>query len=238
MKLQIQTTQNVEIEYEVAGVGHRIGAVCIDIMVVVVYWAIILMVRFWILSPSMNNDAIFWIAATIPWFFYDLISEVTLNGQSIGKKMLKIKVVRLDGAEPTIGNYIMRWMIGILELKMFMGMIALVAMLVNGKGQRIGDIAAGTTVVLLRPTATLRDTIFTEVDDDYIPTFTGVDSLSDRDIAIIKEVVNSRENRSNPAIINALCSKVRGVLDVETDLPPVKFLRTVVKDYNHITSRM
>jgi uncharacterized RDD family membrane protein YckC len=233
MKLQIQTTQNVEIEYEVAGLGHRIGAFGIDFIIVVIYWTIVL----WIGGSSGISDSIYWVVVAIPWFFYDLISEIAFNGQSIGKKMLKIKVARLDGGEPTIGNYLMRWMLGILELKLFAGTIALVMILINGKGQRLGDIATGTTVVLLRPTATLRDTIFAEVDEDYLPTFTSVDMLTDRDIAIIKEVVNSRENRSDPVIINALYRKVIEVLEVETELPPVKFLRTVVKDYNHITSK-
>ena len=234
MKVQILTTQNVEIEYETASLGERIGATLIDMLILFAYSFVVLAGVVQSIAHRSDDTAFtLMVVLVLPVLLYDLLCEIFMDGQSLGKKALKIKVVKLDGTQPGIGSYLLRWLLRFVEVWGSSGVIAAVVILVNGKGQRLGDLAAGTTVVKLKPTATLADTIFAQIDPDYVPTFPQVTRLNDRDIAVIKEVINSREQRQNPVVLNTLVRKVKEVLEVDTDLSAPKFLKTVVKDYNH-----
>jgi uncharacterized RDD family membrane protein YckC len=247
MKVQIQTAQNVEIEYDIASVGSRIGARFIDILAIIGYYVILfLMVS--ILTRSGFFDrlddgsgigvAIYYMLILVPPFFYNVVCEIFMDGQTLGKKAVQIKVVKMDGSQPSVGNYIVRWLIGLLELNIMIGAIALVTVLVNGKGQRLGDLAAGTTVVKLKPPVTLEQTIYAQVQENYTPVFPTVTNLSDEDVAVIQEVLSSPDQLGNAVVVGTLTRKIKEVMNVESDLPTTKFLRTVVKDYNYYTGRM
>lgn len=239
MKVQIQTAQNVTIEYEPADVGHRIGAAFVDLLVQGAY--VVAIVLFMVnLNPSTLGGLgiIFFILAYSPLLFYHLLFEVFMDGQSIGKKAVNIKVVRLDGSQPTLGNYVMRWLLGLIEKNFFFGIIALITILVSGKGQRLGDMAAGTTVVRTSSKVSLADTIFVPTAVDYTPRYPQVVQLNDRDVAVIKEVIDSPTHAENEVMLRVLVDRVQGVMGVVADLPPLAFLRTVVNDYNHITSQL
>ena len=69
------------------------------------------------------------------------------------------------------------------------------------------------------------------IKEDYEPTFRQVTKLSEQDIQIIMEVLTG-----DVRAVETLREKTRQLLEVNTDLPPVKFLYTVVKDYSHITA--
>jgi len=240
MKVQIQTTQNVTLEYEVADLGHRIGATLIDWFILTAY-VVGVAVTYPLLVTSGDDESFALVMSTIvflPLILYNLGCELFLNGQTIGKRTLGIRVVRLDGRQPTLGGYLMRWILGFVEIYLFMGIPAMIGILMSDKGQRIGDRAAGTTVVRTRPAATLDDTIFVPVSEDYEPTFVGVTRLTDSDVAVIKEVIDSSTHSQNATIVSTLSGRVEEVIGSTTELPPLVFLRTVVNDYNHITSRL
>ncbi len=241
MKVQIQTTQNVDIEYEVASIGDRIGAFFIDGLILFGYGFLVFLLLSSLFADSQRVDEMLGVVVTVlmlPILLYDLLCEIFMDGQSFGKKLVKIKVVKMDGSQPSIGSYLLRWLLRFIEIWTTSGAIAVLTMLINGKGQRLGDLAAGTTVVKIRPAVTLADTIFTQVDDDYVVAFPQVVRLSDDDIAIVKEVIGSREQRENPVIVNTLVRKIKEVLEVETDLSAAKFLKTVVRDYNYLTGKV
>ncbi len=238
MKVQIDTTQNVVIEYDLAGVGERVGAAVIDMILLVLYAYAGIFITI-ALAQNMDEDAVTWlmfIIVGVPFLFYHPLSELLMNGQSIGKKLVKIRVVRLDGTQAGIGNYLLRWLISWVELTATFGSVALVTVMANGRGQRLGDIAAGTTVVKVAKAVNIRETIMARVDPDYQPLFPQVQKLNDGDIAVIKEVIGSRERIRNPIIMPTLVRKVESVLGVENTQAPLTFLRTVVKDYNYYTS--
>jgi uncharacterized RDD family membrane protein YckC len=242
MKVQIQTTQNVDIEYEVANIAERVGAWAVDALIlfgyVVVVYAIFI---FMILKDHLLNETsatVALIIAAIPFLFYELICETLMNGQSFGKKVFKLRVVKLDGSQPEIGGYFLRWLLRFIDIWPLFGTIGLTTILFNGKGQRLGDLAAGTSVVKIKPAVTLSDTILAKVDDDYVPTYPQVMALKDEDIAVIMEVLTSRDYRDDPVIVRALVTRVQDTLGVTSELTPKKFLRTVVKDYNHYASLM
>ncbi len=239
MKVQIQTTQNVDIEYDLANVGDRIGAALIDNVIRAVYAIIAIMVMAPMLATAQMEESgsmmvgMYFLIVLLPVLTYSPICEILMDGQTFGKKALQIKVVRLDGNRASISAYLIRWLLSLVEIFAFNGGVALASILVTRNGQRLGDIAAGTTVVKVRRMVSLSQTIFARIDDDYTPVFPNVTTLGDRDIAIIKEVITSRERASNPMVLGRLSRNVKQALGVDTDLPSLKFLRTVVKDYNY-----
>ena len=230
--IQVETTQNITIDYEVASVGDRIVATIIDNLIMASYLISIVMMFNAHINDHFNGGlSVVAIFLCFPLIFYHLLAEIFMNGQSFGKKAMKIKVVKLDGTQATLGAYFLRWLIGLVER----GLIGFIAVLASGKGQRLGDMAAGTTVIKLKSRVKLKDTILNQVVEqpNYIIVFSEVSKLSDKDIAIIKEVMDTAQRTYNWSAIEQLAAKIKEVMGVYTNLSPMDFLNTVLKDYNH-----
>src|SRR5687768_7461337 len=98
--VRIQTAQNVFIEYQPASIGDRILATLIDSVTIYSY---VIMASFLLGALEVNEIWVYIVILGVPFLFYDLVSEILLDGQTIGKKARNIKVVKLDGTQPTIG---------------------------------------------------------------------------------------------------------------------------------------
>src|SRR3546814_456767 len=129
--------------------------------------------------------------------FYHLVCEIFLNGQSIGKRSMGIRVLKKDGTQPSLGDYLMRWIFRPIDCTIGWGSVALICILINGKGQRLGDIAAGTTVVRTRHRTHLADIQIRESTPNYTVTYPEVISLSDQDIGTIRDRKSTRLNSSH-----------------------------------------
>ncbi len=234
---QIETAQNVSIEQNVANVATRIGSYLIDLLIIVGYYVIAI----WIfegLDLSLGMDIwVVYMLLGIPVFFYNLLFEVLMNGQSPGKYVNKIRVVKIDGSKPTFGSYVLRWMLRLIDISLASGSVALLTILLNGKGQRLGDIAAGTTVITEKKRITIEDTLVADIPLDYIPTFPQVTMLSDTDIQTIKELYRSARRKGNHSVILKLYTKVIGITDIKTELKPIEFIDIVIKNYNYYTQQ-
>ncbi len=230
--IKIQTTQNVDIEYEVASVGDRILATLFDYLFFFAYFLL------WSLIGALTNGALFESIAVVliialPILFYDLACELIFQGRSFGKMIMKIKVVKLDGTQAGFGAYLLRWLLRIIDTRLFSGVIALIAIVVNGKGQRVGDMAAGTTVIKMKQKITLNDTILNKVKSDYTLVFPEVSKLSDNDIDIIKDVMRVSLRTNNVAAIKKLADKTKATMGITNSMPDAQFLSIVVQDYSH-----
>ena len=216
--------------------GDRLMAALLDYFLLFCYLTVVQ------IAASAVGSTALWILLILPYFFYFLACEVFLDGQSIGKKARHLKVARLDGVPPTLGNYVIRWLLRFVDIDLTLGMAALFSIFISSKGQRLGDLAAGTTVVKIKPRLSLRDTLFTQLDDTYTPTFYQVETLDDSDITTAKDVLNTlvRESKSHTTFL--LGTKIKTALEqkmgLQSDLPPVDFLRTVIKDYNYVKGKV
>lgn len=237
--VQIQTAQNVGIRFEVAGLGDRVVAALIDYLFLSVY---LITVYFVIFAAGAADSLALLSLASLPYLFYFLVCEVFFDGQSIGKKMSRLKVARLDGDQPTVGNYLLRWLLRPIDIGISSGLIGLVSILVTRHGQRLGDLAAGTTVVKLRPRTRLGDTLYARLEDEHTLTFTQVDRLDAHDVETAKEVLNTLtlERRSHETYTLGLRMKaaLEQKMEVSSDLSPAQFLRAVIDDYNHVAGRV
>lgn len=235
--INVRTTQNVFIQYPVASLGDRILAYFIDVLIIFVY--AILAIMFFV-GIELNSIAVFFMTIAIPAMLYPLLFEIFMNGQTPGKRQMRIQVVRLDGTPPTFGNYLLRWLLRLIEIDLFSGAIAMIVIAVNGKGQRLGDVAAGTAVIKLvqRNEAAARQVFVTAEDTNYVVTFPDVTRLTDQDIEVIQQALSVNRETGNSKPVMLVADKIKALLSIETELPPVKFLYTVVKDYSHLTSRL
>mgnify|MGYP003735981669 CR=1 FL=1 len=232
--VRVRTTQNVVIDYPLAGLGDRIAAFLIDSLILIAY-AVLCSVAFDQLA--IHTDWINTLIVSIPYLLYHLLFEIFMNGQSPGKRQRKIKVVRLDGTSPTIGNYLLRWFFRLIEVTLLQGALAMVSIASSKKGQRLGDLVAGTTVVkLAKEEEVTADSVFTLVDETYAPTFANVVNLSDRDIEMIQQALQVNRETGNMKPVMLLIDKLKTLFGIDADLPPIKLLYTVVKDFTMLTA--
>jgi len=242
--IEIQTSQNVNIEYPVASIGDRVAAGAIDYLIMIGYLVAMILI-FSILLEITRGSGIYYPAAYfiilfLPLFFYHFLCETFLNGQSFGKKIMKTRVVKLDGTQAGIGSYFLRWLIAPIDIYMTYGSVGIITMLINGKGQRLGDLAAATTVVKLKTAVRLEDTILKYTPKDYQVRFPQVKLLTDKDVAVVKEVIDMGFKFPDVMTYENILSRTKDVIEnktgIESTLRPRTFLDIVLKDYNFLNN--
>jgi len=242
--IRISTAQNIDIDYEIAGLGERIAARCIDLAGFLVI-GIVAMILIGAASYSMSSNAamvVFFIFMAI-FAFYDLVCEITMNGQTLGKKVLKIKVISIDGTQPTFGQYIFRWLFRMIDFgfPFGWGVVALVSVAVTKNHQRLGDILAKTTLIKTQPRTEFSNVAFSfNLPEEYEPQFKEVLHLNDRDIELIHEVLTGYYQTGNAELIYAMAAKTKEhiFVTIPGGMNELQFLETVLKDYNHLTATM
>jgi uncharacterized RDD family membrane protein YckC len=235
----IETSNNVEINLNAASLSHRILAYLIDILLIIVY-SIFFWITFTIIESSI--DQAWWtpllvvVAFVLPLLLYHLLMEFFNNGQSVGKMVMKIKVVKLDGSQPSLGNYLLRWLLRPIDL-FFYGSVAILTIILSKAHQRLGDMAAGTIVVQNKPKVTLDELSAFLNDDSYIPVYQNANLLSQAQINVIKDALFKYQTSVDSSLLMDLAPKVKSLLNIENNSPEYKFLYTIVKDFENLNSR-
>lgn len=233
--VNIQTTQNIQLEYELAGLGERILAFVIDLTIVFSLWLLISFISAQTgLQPPVFVQVLFAAFA----YSYRLICETFLNGQTLGKMAVHIKVVRLDGGSPSLANYFLRWLMEIFDF--FIIGLGVVFIILNKNAQRIGDILAGTTVVKMRKvsaTNVRNKTLMDQVDENYEPVFFEASHLSDQEVQLIKAALNAYRSDAVKRPIQTLEKKLKEKYKINSELTTVKFLYTLLRDHTYYVTR-
>jgi uncharacterized RDD family membrane protein YckC len=234
---QIETAQNINIHQNVAHITTRIGSFLIDLLIIISYYILLIFIMSWLnLNFGIQQWAISLILS-LPMLFYTLIFETLWDGQTPGKRINKTRVVKLDGSKPTLGNYLLRWMMRIIDIQMATGSVAVLTILLNGKGQRLGDLAAGTTIISEKKRVTLQEVLLADAAEDYSPTFPQVTLLSDADAQTIKKLYHTALQKRKHAIIIKLHERIIEITGIKTELKPIDFLKVVLTDYDYYTQQ-
>lgn len=244
-QLSITTTQNVNINFTAASVGDRIIGQLLDIMVIVAY---IISISYILDSTGFSDNLDFkdsWSTRAVyimifsPVIIYSLVQESLWEGRTIGKKIMKMKVIKIDGYQAGFGDYLIRWLFRTIDVLIGSGIIGLIFIATNKKSQRLGDMAAGTAVISLKNKININHTILQELQDDYVPVYPEVIKLSDNDMRIIKDTFETCLQTKDYVTISKMRKKIIDVTGItynsNTD---VEFMRTVLKDYNFYTRNM
>ena len=244
-QIAINSSQNVNINFNIANIGERIAAFMIDMAIKSAYYIVIylLFVRVFnlgIVLDKMDNwsAAAVMIVITFPIQIYTLVCESMMEGQTFGKKVLQIKVVKIDGYQASFGDYLIRWFFRLIDMGIIF--IGFFSMVISRNNQRLGGIASGTAVISLKNKINISHTILENLKEDYVPTFPQVIALSDNDVRIIKENFLKAQKVNDQVIIRKLGDKIKQILKLEIDktrMTERQFIDTVIKDYNFYTGK-
>ncbi|HVH63069.1 MAG TPA: RDD family protein [Candidatus Dormibacteraeota bacterium] len=147
--LVVATPERVSFEYQVAGLGTRAVAQMLDLLIV---FGILAAVYFAALAFSaVGSDTAGYLIALIGSFVvlfgYFWTSEALWSGQTVGKKVFRLRAVGDRGEPMTFIQAAIRNVVRLIDFLPYAYGIGLVVLFANGKGKRLGDLAAGTVVV-------------------------------------------------------------------------------------------
>jgi uncharacterized RDD family membrane protein YckC len=244
-QLSIKTTQNVNINFTAASVGDRILGQLLDSLVKIAYGIMVyIIVQIFSLDnlfDGLDQWSIIAIISVIglPVMFYSLIQESLWEGQTIGKKLMKVKVIKLDGYQAGFGDYLIRWLFRLIDISVGNGVIGLITIVSSSKNQRLGDMAAGTAIISLKNNININHTIIQDINSDYLPTYPLVIKLSDNDVRIVKETFETAVLQKDFVTLSKLANKISTVTGIKnTSGTDTDFIRVVLKDYNFYTQNM
>lgn len=254
----ISTPFNISLEFEIAPFHKRLGAYFIDLVILLLYMYLMKYLIYIITDIAFEEAyTIDILLICIPMLLYHVVCEITMYGQSLGKKALRLRVMSLDGGDPNISQYILRWFFRIWEWPLFFsvllpdiyivikffyfifgGVVVVIVIAVTAKNQRLGDLAAGTTIVNTKIDSSIHDTVFMEITQkDYKVLFPEVLKLSDRDINTIKSVLTQMYKTNRYDTAHRIAGRIKEVLKIQTNLEVDMFLERLIADYNYLATK-
>lgn len=167
----VTTPEQVTIQFDQAGVGRRALAQLVDALILAVFFALIIiaLVFLFVVNPFRNASQ-YVVGALIVLSFlcfwgYFIAFEYFLAGQTPGKRAMKIRVVRTDGRAVTFFSSSVRNLLRIIDFLPIGYLAGVICMMVDKHERRIGDLAAGTVVVVDRPLWRLRPALHDPASD-------------------------------------------------------------------------
>ncbi|TXB68001.1 RDD family protein [Phaeodactylibacter luteus] len=244
-QIAIRTSQNVVIEYELATLRERAFAFFIDLLAILMVYVV---ATFFLLAKIVGNlgsgmleGALYSLVPLALFMGYHLFSEISMHGQTWGKRAMGLRVVRLDGQEAGLSDYLLRAVFHMVDTLFSGGILAALAISSSHHNQRLGDMTANTTVIRLKPSLgfQLGDILRIDSIDSYQVTYPQVQELAEQDMILIKNAVaryKAHRNKAHELAVQELSAHMQQLLDLDTLPPdPVSFLNTLVRDYIVLT---
>ena len=228
--LVIQTAQNVDLAFSPAGLGERIMAWFVDFVLGVGYFFVLM----WADAPAAGTAPMLILMS--PMLLYHPLSEMFFEGQTAGKRLLQIQVSRIDGASPTLAQYLLRWIFRFVDVSFTSGVVAVVAIAATQRSQRLGDVVAGTVVVRRKRRVRIDEVLYPTTARGATPIFPQAARLSDADVQTVRAVLVRMRREPHSASALRLGHRAKEAVERRLGLdrvamPTDDFLSTVVADY-------
>jgi uncharacterized RDD family membrane protein YckC len=210
--LVIETPERVPLHFALASIGNRFLACAVDhglqVFAMLLVVLVFLWTGYWTQLGDRLSDAPKWMLAAliilvfVLWSGYFALFEWLWNGQTPGKRMLKLRVIREDGRPVTVWEAAARNLLRLFDMMPFpFYSIGLVSVFMSSRDQRVGDFVAGTVVVREREAeAPTFDAVFAAPTSDvalrrsFKPVlFTGdAAALGEREIEVVETFLRRR----------------------------------------------
>ncbi len=158
-QLNIETPEQVDLHFPIAGIGSRFIAVLLDTVFQGIAYTLLILLIYLLTKnaadPTVHNSkrADEWITAAVIlfhfllyWGYYALF-EAYWKGQTPGKRLMKLRVLKDSGRSITLFESMMRNLVRVIDMLPGWYLIGLISMLCNKQNKRLGDFVAGTIVV-------------------------------------------------------------------------------------------
>lgn len=253
--IEFESAQNVKVEYELASVTQRTAAAFIDISAFVLYVIIFNLVvglpDFFSTNVGMS-DFVRLLLIKIPFIFYNPVIEYLTQGQSLGKYILGIRVMTVDGERPGLREVFTRWLFKgdflwisanplYVLFWLVIGILGIIYAGTSERSQRMGDVMANTVVIKNRSSVryTLRDVLSIKSQSNYKPIYPGAIRFTDEDMLLIKNTIQRLQTNPNPATkkfaIELADESARLLGLSQTPKKQLEFLQTLLQDYVVLT---
>lgn len=257
-QLYIETPENISFQYDVAGLGSRFLAILIDSLVQGAVYALLIF-AFAISSAAAAGTStrlpsdlgnVLAVAILIVIFLiqfgYFIVFEIALNGQTPGKRLIGLRVIKENGYPLAVLDSIVRNIVRVIDFFPFAYGVGVIAMFTNARAKRLGDYAAGTIVVQVREQVKLSDlakpssTQITPAtaEADVAGEMPGIENLRESDIEMIESFFRRRtELRNAEGIAVTIARAIAARMGVSASRPlndgmeADNFLRGVVAAY-------
>lgn len=258
-KLTIHTPFNIDLDFVVAPLLKRAVAYGIDILLTAIFAFTMYST---VLDQADNYEQFIEFTnlflIVLPIYFYHLICEILMNGQSVGKKIMGIRVVNENGNAASMSQYLLRWILSIPNLLsiaiayflfmypwilfslLILAVPDIISIAISDTGKRIGDRAAGTVVVEIKNKVNIENTIFKEIDTqkEYVPKFPEVMLLTDKDINSIRNLMTQKRTKELDLYVDRVSRRIEEVLKITNNsMDPYYFFEELLTDYNYITQQ-
>jgi uncharacterized RDD family membrane protein YckC len=252
-RVKFRTPESIELEFTLAGIGNRAWALLIDYLVIaailtvcIFTWIFISgqLADFWQAQNTSGSQLGLWlIAITFLIIFgiyagYFVFFETLWQGQTPGKRVAKIRVVRDDGRPIGLAQATLRSLLRPLDELLFLGAFLI---MFSRREKRLGDWAAGTIVIesqIASASATFTiseqaKSLYTELLD-----IADLSQLLPDDFAVIREYLQRRNAmalKSRIALASKLTQQVTAIINLEKlpDVAPDVFLEAIYLAYQH-----
>jgi uncharacterized RDD family membrane protein YckC len=250
----IETPENISFGYDVAGIGSRFLAAFLDTLVQGTLYIFLLVVFVLVqslgvsfsLPRELNNliPVILLVTSFIVQFGYFLLFEIFTGGQTPGKRLFGLRVIKENGYPLSPIDSIIRNLVRIVDFFPFAYGIGVIVMFLNERAKRLGDYAAGTLVVKMRDELKLSDIQPPTHTSSYAPDLPGLENLREADIELIESFLQRRAQLADTStlagdIAHAIRARMNSlaVEDYAVNVAHEEFLRQVVVAYRKTHQR-
>ena len=238
----IHTTQNVRIDYETATVGVRIGAFIIDLVAILASYFLLVYVLESLDAP-IGGYQVIWLGLIFYFVLYFFFWEMLSRGQTAGKKLLNLRVLRLDGQEPTPADFLIRAIFLLIDVVFSLGTLAVLLTVTGRQNQRLGDLVARTVVINTSKFGgvSLADILTIRNRGEHEARFPSVQRMTDEDMLVVKQCIlryRRYRNEAHRRALGQLASRMVSVLDIDTtdlNMTEEAFLEALLLDYIVLT---
>lgn len=233
--IEISTSQNVIIKYELASPFPRVAAFLIDFIIISICGGL-----FSAFVGSIFHSPQAALFGWVPFMFYTLIFESFMKGTTPGKRAMQLRVMRVDGKELQFTDCMMRWIFRMLDIYSTFGAVGIFSMSASEKYQRTGDYLANTAVVMLKKNQRFRLENLQKFENTeaYEATYPQVVVLKEEEMLLVKEVMERYRafpNQAHELALHTTTGQLAKKMKIDKPVDHMGFLRNVLKDYVILT---